>query len=373
MDVHEYETGLSKDQIETPALMVDLSVVYKNIHTMADYCKSAGINLRPHAKIHKATPFFSWAQIRAGAIGITVSKLSEAEVLASAGVRDILIANQVVGTRRIRRLVNLSLHSDIVVAVDCEQNVRQISQAAWERGAEVGIVVEVNIGNDRCGVEPMDETLTLARLVSDLSGLRFRGLMGYDGHLVFVSDQAQKHHRSTECYQLLAKTRRYLETNGIPVEIVSGGGTATYQAAATVPGITELQAGSYIFNDSTYYANGIVEFDQALSVLATVISRPKRGGASGSVAILDLGRKAISLTYGLPEVREPSNSTIFSMPQEHSRLRLDKDPDGTEIGDTVEVWVGDANGTINLYDKIYAIRDEIVEAVFDISGRGKVT
>jgi len=188
MDIHEYEVGLHKAQLDTPALLVNLDAIERNIQRMADFSRAHRVNLRPHAKIHKATPIFAWTQLRAGAIGITASKLSEAEVLASAGIRDILIANQVVGARKIRRLVNLAAYTDVIVAVDSIDNVQEISRAAHEKGTTVGVLVEVNIGNDRCGVEPFATTRDFVQSILPLPGIRFRGVMGYDGHLAFVEN-----------------------------------------------------------------------------------------------------------------------------------------------------------------------------------------
>jgi D-serine deaminase-like pyridoxal phosphate-dependent protein len=371
MNIHEYEIGMQKNNLDTPALLADLGAVERNIQRMAQFCASAGIHLRPHAKIYKAMPALAWMQLRAGAIGLTVSKLSEAEVLAAAGIRDILVANQVVGTRKIRRLVNLAAYTDLIVAVDALENVREISRAAQERGVQVGVLVEVNIGNNRCGVEPLETTLQFVQALLPLPGVHFRGLMGYDGHLAFVEDLEERYRRSQETYQVLIRTRDCLLKDGIPVGIVSGGGTSTYKSAASVAGMTELQAGTYIFNDTTYQKSGLSEFECALTMLSTVVSRPARPGAE-DLAILDAGRKSLSTVYGFPEMKTPAGS-IFSMPQEHSRLRL-KDPAAKlKIGDTVELWVNDANGTVNLYDQIYAMRGDVVEAVWNNPGRGKVT
>lgn len=371
MDIHEYEVGLHRSELETPALLLDLAVVESNIQKMADFCKGAGVYARPHAKIYKATPVFAWMQLHAGAIGITVSKLSEAEVLANGGISDILIANQVVGARKMQRLVNLAAYTDLKVAVDSPENVAELSAAASRRGVEVGILVEVNIGNNRCGVEPYEPTLALVRAIQGSPGLKFRGLMGYDGHLFFQNDFQERDKQSKAVYETLVGVRNFIEKAGIPVEIVSGAGSCTYKAASSIDGITELQVGTYIFMDTTYRDKGLSEYECALSVLATVISRPHWPGAE-DVAILDVGRKALDIYYGLPEVKYPAG-TIYSMPQEHCRLRLDKSSPRLKIGDKVELWVRDANGTVNLYDKIYAMRNDIVEAVWDISGRGKVT
>ena len=373
MDIHEYEIGLHKGELDTPALLVNLDAIERNIQRMADFSRAHRVNLRPHAKIHKATPILAWMQLRAGAIGITASKLSEAEVLASAGIRDILIANQVVGARKIRRLVNLAAYTDLIVAVDSIDNVLEISRAAHEKRTTVGVLVEVNIGNERCGVEPFATTRDFVQSILPLPGIRFRGVMGYDGHLAFVENLEERHTGSQAAYRILNETRDLLCQAGIAVEIVSGGGTGTYQSAAQTSGLTELQIGTYLFNDTTYRDAGLREFDCALTILSTVISRPKRAGAE-DLAILDVGRKAMSTTYGFPEMKSPPGA-IFSMPQEHSRLRLSKPEDalGLKVGDQVELWVKDANGTINLFDQMYAMRGDRVEAVWNLGGRGKVT
>lgn len=371
MDIHEYEIGLHKSDLDTPALLVDMDAVERNIRKMAEFCANAGIHLRPHAKIYKGTPVFAWMQLHAGANGITVSKLSEAETLAIAGIKDILIANQVVGHRKIRRLVNLAAWTDVKVAVDSRENLQMLSSAALAKGVTLGVVVEVNIGNNRCGVEPYQSTLEFVKEIQSLPGIKFFGIMGYDGHLAFHENFEERKQQSMDAYQILIGTHDLIEKAGIPVEIVSGGGSATYQGACEIKGLTELQAGTYLFNDTTYRDHGLSEFKCALTILATVISRPGWTGAE-DVAIIDVGRKGIELTYGLPEVKYPKGE-IYSMPQEHARLKLAAGSPQLKIGDQVELWVRDANGTVNLYDKIYAMRGDTVEAVWDLLGRGKVT
>jgi D-serine deaminase-like pyridoxal phosphate-dependent protein len=335
---------------------------------MAKFSQAAGISLRPHAKVYKATPVFAWMQLRAGAIGLTVSKLAEAEVLANGGIRDVLIANQVVGEQKVRRLVNLAAYTDVIVAVDSLANARQLADAAEARGVSLNVLLEINVGNDRCGVEPFEPSLRLVREIIARPGLCFRGVMGYDGHLAFT-DAAAKYANSVECYRLLVQSADFIRQAGIPVEIVSGGGSSTYRSAAAVPGMTELQAGTYIFSDTTYRDNGLEEFRCSLSILSTVISRPERENAK-DVSILDVGRKSTELTYGFPEMKCPAQGEIFSMPQEHARLRYDG---SLSVGDKVEIWVRDANGTVNLHNQIYAVRNGVVEAVWDLTGRGKTT
>lgn len=372
MSIHEYEVGLHKSLLDTPALLLDLQVMEDNLHRMADFFKDKNVKLRPHVKLHKATPALAHRQLEAGAVGLTCAKLSEAEVLAAAGIKDILIANQIVGERKIRRLVNLAAHTNVIVAVDSYENVRQLSQAAEARGVKLRVLVEVDIGNARCGVEPCGPALELSKTVADSPGLIYVGLMGYDGHLTFQIDAADRERLAIAANTLLVETRRYIEGAGLEVPIVSASGTFTYKYVSRLDGITEIQAGTYLLMDTAFKEKGVDDFDCALSVLATVISRPPRPDAE-NLAIIDAGRKTLDNYYGLPEVKSPAGVTLFSMPQEHGRLRLDGPPGELEVGDKVELWVRDANGTINLFDKFYAMRNDIVEAVWEIPGRGKST
>jgi len=369
MNNHAYEIGLRKYELDTPALLVDMNVVERNVKLMADFCGQSGVGIRPHAKIYKAMPAFAWMQLRAGAVGLTVAKVSEAEVLAAAGIKNILIANQVVGALKIRRLVNLAAYTRLIVAVDSLENIAQLSAAASQRGVELGVLVEIDIGNNRCGVLPFGPAREAAATVERAPGLKLRGIMGYDGHLAFLEDKDEQRRRSVEAYTLLVAARDDLLAAGFPVKIVSGGGSATYRYAASVKGITELQAGSYIFNDTTYAKSSLSEFGCALTVLSTVVSRPSRPDAT-DMAVLDAGRKSVSLTYGYPEVKSVAGE-VYSMPQEHARLRLAPDVPPLRPGDQVELWVRDANETVNLYDCMYAMRGDTVEAVWDICGRGR--
>ena len=362
-------TGTTKYELDTPALLADLDAIERNIQTMARFSKEAGINLRPHAKIYKGTPFFARMQIEAGAIGLTVSKLTEAEVLAASGVKSILIANQVIGAVKVRRLVNLSRYTDIIAAVDDYENLRMISDYAVEQGTTVSLLVEADIGNNRCGVSPED-TPAMAQAVVELPGVRFRGLMGYDGHLAFMEDLRAKEEASLACYEKLAVLRDKLTNRGIPVEIVSGGGSCTYRYAAKSGALTELQAGTYIFNDTTYHKI-MPEFDCALSIMATVLSRKNRPGFE-NMAVMNLGRKSIATGYGMPEVKWPEGE-IYSMPQEHCRIRLAPESMNVKAGDRVEVLVGDANETYNLYRYVYLTRGDSVVAKLEIAGHGEVT
>ena len=369
---HEYEVGLRRDQLDTPALLIDLDAMERNLKTMADFFKGKKVKLRPHVKLHKATPVLAHMQLAAGAIGVTCAKLAEAELMASAGIRDILIANQVVGARKMCRLANLAAHSDVMVAVDSRENVAELSKAAHARGVAIRVLVEVNIGNDRCGVAPFGPTLELARMVHDSPGLRFMGLMGYDGHCTFKVEASRRDEEARKANQILADMRRFVEEKGLAVDIASGSGTFTYKVASEIKGITEIQAGSYLLMDTAFREKGAQEFECALTLVATVISRPEWPGGE-NIAIIDVGRKQMDTALGLPTVKSPAGATVFSMPQEHARLRLEGESRGLRVGDRVELWVRDANGTINQHNRFYAMRGDIVEAVWDIPGRGEAT
>lgn len=372
MGVFEYEVGLHKSEVDTPALLIDLSTMERNLNKMAAYFEGVSANIRPHVKLHKATPILAHMQLQAGAIGLTCAKVAEAETLAAAGIKDILIANQVVGHRKINRLVNLATYTDVMVAVDNYDNVAALSQAAQAKGVQLRVLVEVNVGHNRCGVAPYEPALALSRAVDQASGLKYMGLMGYDGHCTMRVTEEERGPLSRKANSLLADTREYIENAGLKVEIVSGGGSFTYKYAAETEGVTEIQAGTYLLMDTAFKEKGIRDFDRALTILATVTSRPPWPGAE-DLAIIDVGNKAIDTCWGLPEVKHPEGATAFSLSQEHGRVRLEGPALGLRIGDKIELWVHNANGTINLYDKFYAVRDDVVEAVWEIGARGKAT
>jgi D-serine deaminase-like pyridoxal phosphate-dependent protein len=258
------------------------------------------------------------------------------------------------------------------VAADSCENVETLSQAARDHNVTFGVLVEVNIGHNRCGVAPFEPTLALVNLIMAQPGLKFMGLMGYDGHCTLKVTESERPALSHQAYTLLASARQYVEDAGIGVEIVSGGGTFTYRYAAEVPGITEIRAGTYLLMDTAFRDHGVGEFDCALSVLTTVISRPGYPGAH-ALAIVDAGRKSISPLLGTPEVKSPRRATVRSLSDEHSRVILEDETQALGVGDKIELWVRDANGTINQFDRFYAIRDQVVEAVWQIPLCGRST
>lgn len=352
----------SKYDIETPALLIDIDKMERNIKAMADFFEGRPAGLRPHTKTHKC-PVLAHKQLRAGAIGITCAKLGEAEVMAQAGINDILIANQIVGASKIARLANLARHCDIMVAVESSDNAADLSSAAQAAGATLRVLIEVDVGMHRCGVKSVEEALSLAQIILNNPGLKFEGIMGYEGHAVMVPDFEDREKACIDSMQVLISVKEILEKNGIEVAIVSAGGTGTYNIAGTYPGVTEIQGGSYIVMDAKYHSV-LQDFECALTLLTTVTSRPDK-----ETAILDAGMKAMTFEFGMPELIGLSGAAIAFLSEEHGHLYLeDADP---AVGDKVELIPSHCCTTINLHDRYYGIRGERVEAVWPIAARGK--
>ena len=363
--------GMQKTELDTPALLIDLDKMEANIQTMADFFTTVNAMLRPHVKTHK-TPIISHKQIAAGAIGVTCAKLGEAEAVIHAGVRDVLIANQVVGSHKIARLINLARHSEIMVAVDNPQNVRDISAAAAAKGATVRMLVEVNVGMNRCGVESGKPALELAQQIRQSPNLKFEGLMGYEGHTVAKPDLKEREANVREAMQHLIDAKRHLEKYGVEVSIMSGGGTGTFNITGSIPEMTEVQAGSYVFMDSTYRnVEGVGEqFDCSLSVLATVVSRP-----APDRVIVDTGLKVLAKEFGIPQPIGITGVEMTGLSEEHGTLKFVGQVSDADVpltpGDKIEILPTHCCTTVNLHDRYYGIRNGIVESVWDIAARGK--
>ena len=359
--------GKHKTELDTPALLIDLDIMESNIQKMANYFRTVNAELRPHVKTHK-TPIISHKQIAAGAIGVTCAKLGEAEAVVHSGIRDVLIANQIVGKQKIARLVNLAKHSDIMVAVDNKENVQAISEAATTKGVAIRILVEVNIGMDRCGVEPGKETLELALNVCQSPNLKFEGLMGYEGHTVAKPNRSERENATLADMNKLIETKHLLEKNGIHVPIMSGGGTGTFNITGSIPEMTEVQAGSYVFMDSTYSkVEDIGEnFGCALSVLATVVSRPEKHRI-----IVDTGLKVLTKEFGIPQPKDMAGLEMVGLSEEHGKLHLTYGDISLNPSDRLEILPTHCCTNVNLHDKYFGIRNEIVESVWDITARGR--
>ena len=357
--------GRPVSELDTPALLLDIDALTANMATMAAFFAGRPGGLRPHFKSHKCTAI-ARMQMDAGAVGITCAKLGEAEVVADAGISDILIANQIVGEQKIARLVELAQRARPMVAVDAESNIRDLSRAASAAGITIRVLVEVDIGMNRCGVAPGEPALRLARLVSDSPGLSFDGLQGYEGHLVLLRDEAERSGKTREALQVLVETRRLIESSGIPVGILSGGGTGTYNVTGDFPGMDEVQAGSYATMD-WYYGEIRPEFRQALSILTAICSRPKPG-----MAVLDVGVKGIGYDFGPPRAKDPAHGEIGRFGSEEHTVWAIAD-EAAALGDKIEIIPSHGCVTCNLYREFFVHRDGTVVDVWPIEGAGKLT
>jgi len=262
-------------EIDTPALLLDLDAMERNLAKMAGFFSAEATKLRPHYKNHKC-PTLARRQIEAGAIGMTCATLSEAEALVANGIGNILISSELAGDRKIQRYVDLARQSDVIAVVDNLKAAKAIARAGREAACRIGVLVDVNVGQNRTGVQPGQPVLDLAREVLQ-EGLCLRGLMGYEGHVAHRVEGPEKDSAYDLAMSMLIQSRCLLEQSGIPVEIVSTGGTGTYALTQKFPGITEFQAGSYLVMD-TEYTGTCTDFEQALSILGTVISITKATG-----------------------------------------------------------------------------------------------
>jgi len=357
--------GIHKSEIDTPALLIDLDVMESNIRFMADFFKGRPATLRPHFKTHKC-PIIAHKQIEAGAIGITCAKLGEAEVLVECGIKSILIANQIIGIEKITRLAALARHADMIVAVDAASNLYDLSKAAQAFGSEIGVVVDVDVGMGRCGTRSIDEAVALARLSLSLGNLKFRGVMGYEGHCVFIHDKQERTEKCHLADSILVKAADAIRQAGIDVEIVSGGGTGTYDITGEYPGITEIEAGSYVFSDARY--SGVIgQFKPALSILTTVISRPEQ-----DIVITDAGLKTMTSEFGMPVLRGIKGAELIKLSEEHGKIHLERDIPELKTGDKVEIIPSHGCTTINLHDYYFGIRADRLETVWKVAARGKI-
>lgn len=356
------EIGLRKEELDTPALWVDLDKMERNIANVAAELAAAGVGWRPHTKGIK-TPAIVHQLLRAGALGVTCAKLSEAEVMAAAGIRDILIGNQVVGPHKVRRLAAIQRQADVKVTVDNPANVAEIAAAALAIGVEVGVLVEVNTGMDRAGVLPGEPVLVLARTIQATSGVRFRGVMTWEGHNLGFEDVEEKR-RGIECsIRQLLDSAALCRSHGIAVDIVSAGGSGTYRVTAHIAGITEVEAGGAIFCDQAYQAWG-VDLEPALFLHARVTSRPALDRV-----ICDCGFKTATRGFAAPR---PVNFAVSSvvLSAEHGIITLAGPNDRLKVGDTFDMMVGYGDATVYLHDMLYGVRDGMVEAVWPVAARG---
>jgi 3-hydroxy-D-aspartate aldolase len=364
---------MTRDEIPTPALLLDLDRFERNLVRMAELVRRAGKQLRPHAKTHRC-PEIARRQVAAGALGVACAKLGEAEVMVAAKVRGLLITTEVVAPPSITRLMRLLGEApDTMVVVDNEDNVRELAAAAAAAGRVLNVLVDIDVGNRRTGVAPGAPALALARRVSAERSLQLRGLQGYAGHCAHVVGWKARQEASRAAMAPLLQTRGMLEAAGLPVQIVAGGSTGTHDIDVELDGFTELQAGSYCVMDLEYQRIGgrqgdaLTEFEMALTVIATVVSVP-----TSDRAMVDAGLKSFSTDKPFPPeaVERPGISYGFAG-DEHGRLTIVDPGRRPRLGERIEFFPPHCDPTFNLYDRVWVVRGPRVVDVWQVAARGR--
>ena len=357
--------GLPITELDTPALLLDVDAVERNIKKMAANCRQWGVALRPHAKTHKS-PEVSRLQLEAGALGICCAKLGEAEVQADGGIDRILITTEIVGAAKVRRLLALAQRTHLMTVVDDVAAAEQLSGAATAAGITLDTLVDVNIGMGRTGIRAGEAACDLAKSVDRLPGLHFVGLQGYEGNLQFLNPAAERGRQVAAAMDSLLDTAMRIRKAGIEVELLSTGGTGTSRFVGETDGVTEIQAGSYVVMDSRYANVEGIDFENGLTVLTTVLSRAARDDA----VIVDAGLKTLSTDHGPASPKGLPGATYEAAGDEHGRVMVA----GTrpDLGSKLELIPSHCDTTINLHDYYHVVRDEEVVAVWPIAARGRV-
>jgi D-serine deaminase-like pyridoxal phosphate-dependent protein len=342
--------------IKTPALLLDLAGMESNLKKMARFFGEGPTRLRPHYKNHKCVALAK-KQMECGAIGISCATLGEAAALVKGGISSILLANEIAGSVAIEQFAQLSREADLMVAVDNESTVSALAAASPGINKAISVVVDIDTGMGRCGIAPGKSALALAKFAA-VKGLRFRGVMGYEGHCGRLPPGPDKVKAVRQAMAKLVSTAKLIQSHGLSVEIVTAGGTGTYSISGRFPGVTEIQAGSYLVMD-TDYRTVCAEFQPALSVLGTVISI-----APGERLILDVGLKAISGERGLPTLKDLDGARLRKLNAEHAIVDvLDKNL-AVRVGDQVEIWAHYSDATINLHREMLGVRNRQVDEKF---------
>jgi len=356
--------------IDTPALVVDVDALDRNIARMATFASGAGVRLRPHAKTHKC-PAIAQRQIAAGAVGQCCQKVGEAEALVRGGVRDVLVSNEVVGAGKLRRLAALAAEASVALCFDAPEEIDAASRAAVELGVTLGGYVEIEVGMRRCGVAPGEPARALARRIADAPGLAFHGLQAYHGAAQHLPTLAEREQAIRGAADAVRATLDALARDGLECPIVGGAGTGTFRLEGGSGLWNELQAGSYVFMDTEYARIGgrdgarYDEFEHSLFVLATVMSVP-----SADRAVLDAGLKSLSGEKGVPWVHARSDIEVTGLADEHATLRVGRAAEPLRLGDKLRLIPGHCDPTVNLHDDYVVVRHGRVEALWPIAARG---
>ena len=349
--------------VPTPALVVDLAAADRNIARADAYFAGRATRLRPHFKAHKCTTLMRRQLASGAAAGVTCATAWEAEVLARAGgFDDVLVANEVADRAALVSLAHAARATRVTACVDAPAHVHLLAEVAADHDVTFGVLVEVDVGQHRAGVEPgSDDLVTLARLVTETPRLELRGLQGYEGHAVLLRERARRAEQVNAAAGILAAERARLEQAGLPCELVSGGGTGTFDLSTEAGALDEIQAGSYVLMDARY---GEVDgpFEQALFCRTTVVSR------RGDRAVLDAGLKALSAEYGMPAAVRPG-VTVTSLADEHATATLTTEAGGLAVGDQMLLVPAHVDPTVNLHAALHVVAPDGSVAAWPVDAR----
>lgn len=362
------KVGDRVEDLDTPSMIVDLDLAEANIKKLMDKLLPIGLNIRPHLKTTKSA-ILAQKMVQAGAKGGCVAKVSEAEAIAAAGFDDLLITCEIIGPAKVQRLVELyRKHRKIRIVIDSETGATAINEALDRAGIEepISVLIDLDVGLHRTGVQPGDPALALARHIDGLKHLKLIGIQGYEGHLQHLHDREERKTQCLHSMEILTNTADALRKEGFKMEVVTTGGTGTAEFCATVPGVTELQPGSFIFMD-TDYRNAVGPFySNSLTILSTVVS--KQGPRAVTI---DSGLKSLTTDSGLAECKD-SRYAYGVLGDEHGSLSWEDGTPPLSVGDRIEMIPSHIDPTVNLHDFYYAHRGGIIKEIWPVDSRGKV-
>jgi D-serine deaminase-like pyridoxal phosphate-dependent protein len=362
LDAYSDQIGRARDEVTTPALLLDLDKANRNIATMATKFRELPAELRPHIKVHKS-PQLARLEVESGAVGVACATAWEALVMAQSGIDDVLIANQVVHPDKLRAVMDAARLARLTIAVDDPRNVDQLSAGAIDAGVELELLIEIDVGMGRCGVRTKEQALALAEHAAGKPGLRLRGMQGYEGHCMLEPDQDIRFREARAANAKLIEAVDLLAEHGFPSDDVSAGGTGTYFITGANPRITEVQAGSYTLMDCFHGQLVPGGFEVALTVLGTVISR------QGNTVVLDAGRKSVGIDFVLPPMADYPEGQIRYYAEEHALFDF-PGPPPLDLGDRAEILAGYGPTTVNLYDVFHVVENDVVTDIWPVAPRG---
>jgi D-serine deaminase-like pyridoxal phosphate-dependent protein len=363
---------VKRGEISTPALTIDLDTLERNLERMAVYCRKHGLGLRPHTKTHK-TPEVARMQLERGACGLTVAKVGEAEVMASATSAEILVAYPIFGGEKLRRLAALAKTRTILIALDDEATAREVSRAARAQESALGVLVEFDVGLGRCGLQPGAACVELATKILEMPGLKFRGLMLYSGNI--WGSEADRQRITTQVAEQVDRVLQAFSEARMPVEIVSGGSTPGAFLSHQIAGLTEVRPGTYVYNDLNTYYQGVCRLeDCAARVVVTVVSTAVAGRA-----MIDAGSKALSsdlLSSGPREgygyVIEAPDAKLIKLNEEHGYLDISGSNHRFRVGEILTVIPNHVCTCVNMHDEVFTLRNDEVLGSWRVAARGKI-